>query len=210
MGVSGFSRKKIEAFQNDSIRYKARFVAKSFTRKEGIDYNETFSPVVKHSSIRILLAIVVQRDWELHQLDVKTTFLHGTLEETIFMEQPRGFIKPGDEGKVCLLKKSLYGLKQSSRQWYLTFNDYIQQIGFEMSKYDNCVFIKKKNGSVVAYLFLYVDDMLVSAATTKEVQKIKDLRCARRILGMDIVRNRKEGKLWLSQKDYISMILKKF
>lgn len=187
-------------------------VAKGFTQKEGIDYNEIFSPVVKHSSIRILLAIVVQKNWELHQLNVKTAFLHGKLEETIYIEQPEGFIRPGDEGKVCLLKKSLYGLKQSSRQWYLTFNDYILKIGFEMSKYDNCVFIKKKNGSVVAYLLLYVDDMLVSAATVVEVQEIKDqlrvqfemkdLGCARRILGMDIVRD--------GEEDYISKVLKKF
>lgn len=195
-------------------------VAKGFTQKKGIDYNEIFSLVVKHSYIKILLAIVVQKDWKLHQLDVKTTFLYGNLEETIYMEQPDGFIKPGDEGKVCLLKKSLYGLKQSSRQWYLTFNDYIQKIGFEMSKYDNCVFIKNVKGSAVGYLLLYVDDMLVSVATLEEVQGIKDqlkiqfdmknLGCVSRILGMDIVRNRKEGKLWLTQRDYISRVLKKF
>lgn len=149
---------------------------------------------------------------------MKTAFLHGKLEGKV-LEQPEG-IKPGDERKVCLLKRSLYGLKQRSRQWYLTFNDYILKIGFEMSNYDNCVFIKRKNGVVVAYLLLYVDDMLVSAATIAEVQEIKDqlrvqfetkdLGCARRILGMDIVRNRKEGKLWLTQSDYISKVLKKF
>ena len=118
-----------------------------------------FSPVVKHSSIRILLAIVVEKNWELHQLDVKTAFLHGDLMETIYMEQPEGFIKPGDEDKVCLLKKSLYGLKQSSRQWYMRFGEYMQRIGFERSLYDSCVFIMKREGVAVAYLLLYVDDM---------------------------------------------------
>ena len=152
IGCKWVYKKKVEAFQNDNIRFKARLVAKGYNQIEGIDYNEVFSPVVKHSSIRILLAIVVQRDWELHQLDVKTAFLHGDLEETIFMEQPEGFIKKGEEGKVCQLKKSLYGLKQSSRQWYLKFDQYMLGIGFKKSSYDDCVYIKKDGDTIKAYL----------------------------------------------------------
>ena len=97
----------------DSVRFKARLIAKGYAQKEGIDYNEVFSPVVKHSSIRILLALVAQFDLELAQLDVKTTFLHGDLEEEIYMSQPHGFEVAGKENQVCKLKKSLYGLKQS-------------------------------------------------------------------------------------------------
>lgn len=100
-------------------RFKARLVAKGFTQKKEVDFKEVFSLVVMHSSIRVLLAITASLDLELDQIDVKTTFLHGNLDEEIFMSQPEGFIEEGIEGKVCLLKKSLYGLKQSPRQWFL-------------------------------------------------------------------------------------------
>ena len=104
-------------------RFKARLVAKGFTQVEGIDYNEIFSPVVKHCSIRIILGLVNQYDLELEQLDVKTAFLHGNLKETIYMNQPEGFEE--GENKVCLLKKYLYGLKQSPRMWYLKFDEFL-------------------------------------------------------------------------------------
>ena len=107
--------------KND-VRYKARLVAKGYAQKKGIDYNEVFSPVVKHSSIRILLALVAQFDMELVQMDVKTTFLHGDLEEEIYITQPDGFKVAGKENWVCKLNKSLYGLKQSPRQWYKRFD----------------------------------------------------------------------------------------
>lgn len=97
------------------MRYKARLVARGFTQKEGVDFNEVFFSVVKHFSIRILLAVVTQINMELHLLDVKTSFLHGDMRETIYMIQPKGLSTPETRNKVCLLKKSLYGLKQSSR-----------------------------------------------------------------------------------------------
>jgi hypothetical protein len=100
----------------DGIRFKARLVAKGYTQKEGIDYNEVFSLVVKHSSIRVLLALVAQFDLELVQLDVKTVFLHGDLEEDIYMTQPEGFKVASKKNLVCTLNRSLYGLKQSPRQ----------------------------------------------------------------------------------------------
>lgn len=108
---------KKEGFpENNDVRYKARLVAKGYAQTEGIDYNEVFSPVVKHSFIRIVLALVAQLDLELVQLDVKTAFLHGDLEEEIYMTQPEGFKVVGKENMVCKLEKSLYGLKQSPRQ----------------------------------------------------------------------------------------------
>lgn len=106
-------------------RFKARFVAKRYTQKEGIDFKEVFSPVVRHSSIMVLLALTAEHDLELEQLDVKTAFLHGELQEQIFMTQPEGYKVPGKKDHVCLLKKSLYGLKQSPRLWYLKFNESI-------------------------------------------------------------------------------------
>lgn len=102
-------------------------------------FNEVFSPVVKHSSIRVLLAMVALFDLELEQLDVKTAFLHGELEERIYMHQPEGFIVQGKEDHVCLLKKSLYGLKQSPRQWYKWFDTFMVGHGYTRGNYDSCV-----------------------------------------------------------------------
>jgi hypothetical protein len=134
-------------------RYKARLVAKGFTQVEGIDYNEIFSPVVKHCSIRILMAIVNQFNLELEQMDVNTAFLHGDLEETIYMEQPKVFVE--DKSKVCLLKKSLYGLKQSPMQWYRRFDEFLLKTEFVRSRYDSCVYMLKKGEELILYLLLY-------------------------------------------------------
>ena len=127
-----------------------------------IDFNDVFSPVVKHSSIRTLLSIVAMHDYELEQLDVKTAFLHGGLEEDIYMNQPEGFVILRKENLVCILKKSLYGLKQSHRQWYKRFDSFMLSHGFKRSDYDSCVYLKIVNGSTI-YLFFYVDDMLIGA-----------------------------------------------
>lgn len=126
----------------DRPRYKARLVAKGFTQKERVDFNEVFSPVVKHSSIRLLLAVTAFYDLELDQMDVRTALLRGNLDEEIFMTQPEGFIEEGSEDLVCLLKKSLYGLKQSPRQWYLRFDQLMNKHGYYKSSYDNCVYYK--------------------------------------------------------------------
>jgi hypothetical protein len=132
-----FKRKECSS-PSEATRFKVRLVAKGFTQIPGIDYNDVFSPVVKHSSIRALLGIIAMHDFELEQLDVKTTFLHGDLEE-IYMDQPEGFIMPGKEKFVCKLKKSLYGLKQSPRQWYKKFDSFMIANGFKRSLYDRCV-----------------------------------------------------------------------
>lgn len=123
----------------EDSRYKVRLVARGFTQKEGIDFNEIFSPVVKHSSIRILLAMVSLFDLELEQIDVKTAYLHGNLEEKILMSQPEGFEEKGYEDYVCFLQKFLYGLKQSLRQWY-RFDQFMISNGYHKSKYDSCVY----------------------------------------------------------------------
>lgn len=122
------------------------------------------------------------------------------------MMQPEGFIKPEDKGKVCLLKKSIYGLKQASRQQHRKFDEHMVSSGFTSSQYDECVYIKNQGGSVVAYLLLYVDDMLLTRACKDQVQKVKDdlravfemkdLGPARRIQGMTIIRDRKKKKIW--------------
>jgi len=173
-------------------------VAKGFTQVEGIDYNENFSPVVKHCYIRILMAIVNQFNLELEQMNVKTAFLHGDLEETIYMKQPEGFVE--DKSKVCLLKKSLYGLNQSHRQWYRRFDEFLLKIGFARSEYDSCLYMLKRGEKVTLYLLLNVDAILMASSSKDEIVKLKeklndefemkDLGSTNSLLGIDILRNR--------------------
>ena len=142
-------------------RHKARLVAKGYTQKDGIDYKETFSPVSKKDSLRIIMALVAHYDLELHQMDVKTAFLNGNLEEEVYMDQPEGFSVKGKEDMVCKLKRSIYGLKQASRQWYLKFNDTITSFGFKENIVDRCIYLKI-SGSKFIFLVLYVDDILLA------------------------------------------------
>ncbi|KAG9458815.1 hypothetical protein H6P81_003323 [Aristolochia fimbriata] len=212
---------KKEGFpDNGDVRYKARLVARCYAQKEGIDYNEVFSPVVKHSSIRILLALVAQLNLELAQLDVKTAFLHGDLREEIYMTQPDGYKVAGKENWVCKLNKSLYGLKQSPRQWSTRFDRFMKDQKYTRSKYDNCVYLRKLQDGSYIYLLLYVDDMLIAAKSEVEIDRLKaqfnkefemkDLGEAKKILGMEISRNRERGKLWISQKQYLQKVLQRF
>ncbi|GJV17432.1 retrotransposon protein, putative, ty1-copia subclass [Tanacetum coccineum] len=198
-------------------RYKARFVARGFTQKAGIDYNEVFSLVVRHTSIRVILALTACKDYKLEQLDVKTTFLHGNLEEVIYMKQPPGYEQAN---KVCLLKKSLYGLKKSPRQWYRRFDEYMLSNGFKRSSYDSCVYYRSYAPGEYIYLLLYVDDMLISCkskaeiGSTKSLLKkefdMKELGEAKKILGMEIIRDRSHKILRVSQSGYVSKILNNF
>ena len=123
-------------------KYKSRLVAKGYSQVEGIDFGEIFSPVAKLTSIRFLLSIATAFDLEVENMDVKTTFLHGDLEEEIYMKQLEGFIVKGNNELVCKLKKSLYGLKQSPRMWYQTFDTYIFGLGFVRRKFDHYVYSK--------------------------------------------------------------------
>ncbi|KAH9670611.1 hypothetical protein KPL70_017043 [Citrus sinensis] len=164
----------------EPLRYKVRLVAKGFTQKEGIDFNEVFSPVVRHSSLRILLALVAVNDMHLEQMDVKTAFLHSEFEEMIVMAQPRGYEDPAKADYVCHLRKSLYGLKQSPRQWYLRFDKFMAENSFQRCSYDCCVYHKDlKDG-------------------------------AKKILGVELLRDSKKGILKLSQHCYIKKVLERF
>ena len=204
----------------EEARYKARLVAKGFTQREGVDYHEVFSPVVKHTSIRVLLALTAVFDMELEQMDVKTAFLHGELEETIYMAQPEGFKKAGMENHVCLLEKSLYGLKQSPRQWYKRFDLFMLRNGFSRSSFDGCVYFRMFKEQKYMYLLLYVDDMLLACQDEEEINRVKkmlrtefemkDLGPARKILGIEIFRDRTKGSLFLSQKGYLEKVLERF
>ena len=122
-------KKKTDADGNVTV-YKARLVAKGFWQIQGVDYDETFSPVAMLKSIRILLAIAAYFDYEIWQIDVKTAFLNGNIEEELYMIQPEGFVDLKDAGKVCKLQRTIYGLKQASRSWNLRFDEVIETFGF--------------------------------------------------------------------------------
>ncbi|GJT44281.1 retrotransposon protein, putative, ty1-copia subclass [Tanacetum coccineum] len=198
-------------------RYKARLVAHGFTQRVCIDYNEVFSLEVRHTYIWVILALTVCKDYELEQLNVKTSFLHGNLEEVIYMRQPPGY----EQGnKVCLLKKLLYGLKQSPRQWYRRFDEYMLSNGFKRSSYDSCLYYRSYAPCECIYLLLYVDDMLIACkskaeiGSTKSLLKkefyMKELGEAKKILCMEIVRDRSRKILRVSQSGYVSKILNNF
>ena len=129
-------------------------MAKGYTQVEGVDYEETFFPVVRLVSIRLLLALIAHLDLELCQMDVNTAFLNGTLEEEIYMVQPFGFVSKGREDKVCRLKKFLYGLKQSSRVWYFRFHETITAFGLTMVSEDHSVYVKNTKVGIKLYFLL--------------------------------------------------------
>ncbi|GJR94790.1 ribonuclease H-like domain-containing protein [Tanacetum coccineum] len=155
-------------------RYKARLVANGRSQQQGIDCDATFSPVVKPATIRTVLSLAVSRQWPIHQLDVKNVFLHGHLTETVYMHQPPGFTDSAHSDYVCLLQKSLYGLKQASRAWFQRFSSYVIRAGFYHSKTDLSLFIFHK-GPNTAYLLLYVDDIILTASSTSLLQCIISL-----------------------------------
>ena len=201
-------------------KYKARLVAKGFKQQHGVDFDEIFSPVVKMTTLRTVLGLVAIEDMELVQMDVKTAFLHGDLEEDVYMKQPEGFEQPGQEELVCKLNKALYGLKQGSRQWYQKFDAFMRSQKFKRSQEDHCLYTRKISDGSLLILILYVDDMLIAGKSIDEIANLKqmlsnqfamkDLGDANHFLGMRIKRNRKKGILELSQESYIQKVLQRF
>ena len=147
--------------------YKARLVAKGYTQVQGIDYEETFSPVARYESIQYLLAHAALQDWEIEAMDVKLAYLHGVLEEEIYMKQPEGFVAQGDENKVCRLVRSLYGLKQAGRVWNRTFTHTIKRkLGFDTIHSDAGVYVlrrhhKRGDSETDMIHILYIDNLLL-------------------------------------------------
>lgn len=200
-------------------RYKARLVAQGFSQKPGIDFTETFAPVAKTDSIRLLLAFAAANNYEIHQVDVKSAFLNGKLEETIYMRQPKGFVAKGKEDWVWQLCQTLYGLRQSGRVWYQKLRDALLELGFKPSAADPCVFIRSRDGNL-SIIFTHVDDLGLICNSVNEVVQLKgelakyfpisDLGEAHHLLGIKITRDRDKCTIALSQERYILDLLRKY
>ena len=201
-----------------ATRHKARLVAKGYTQRPGIDYADTYSPVAKHDSLRTVLSISAAQDLEMLQLDIKTAFLYGDLEEEIYLEQPEGFVAAGQEEKVCKLRKCIYGLKQASRVWNRTFDDFLLRFGLSRSTTDPCIYFRRHEETFVV-VAIWVDDGLVCANNNEIISSMYaylnthfDMRSApaTNFVGLEILRDRPHRKLYVSQQRYITKILHKF
>ncbi|GKB74704.1 retrovirus-related pol polyprotein from transposon TNT 1-94, partial [Tanacetum coccineum] len=173
LGYKWIFKKKMKA-DGTIEKYIARLVIQRFRQREGLDYFDTYSLVMQITSIRMIIAIAALRNLEIHKMDVKTAFLNRDLEEEIYMNQPEGFIAPGQEGKVCRLVKSLYGLKQAPKQWHQKFDHTMLESGFKINECDKCVYVKDTSAGYVI-LCLYVDDMLIVGSNDKIIRSTKDM-----------------------------------
>ncbi|CAL5385932.1 unnamed protein product [Camellia sinensis] len=141
-------------------RYKARLVAKGYKQRAGIDYGEVFAPVARLETIRLMISLAAQHKWQIYQLDMKSAFLNGFLEEEIYIEQPSGYVQNGHEDKVYKSKKTLYGLKQAPRAWNTRIDQYFHDNGFEKCPYEHALYLKKEADGSMLLACLYVDDLI--------------------------------------------------
>jgi histone deacetylase 1/2 len=193
-------------------RYKARLVAKGFKQRYDIDYEDTFSPVMKAATIRLILSLAVSNNWSLRQLDVQNAFLHGVLDEEVYMDRPPGY--ESHPGYVCKLEKALYGLKQAPRSWYARLCGKLISLGFKPSRADTSLFYYSKGGHT-SFVLVYVDDIIVASSSLEgtkallsDFQKdfaLKDLGDLHYFLGIEVKRD--SNGLVLSQGKYENDIL---
>ena len=179
-----------------------------------VHYSDTFSLVAKLTSIRLFISLAATHGWDLHQLDNKNVFLHGDLAENVYMEQPPGFVAQGEIGKVCRLRKSLYGLKQSPRACFGKFNEVIEKVGMQKSKSDHSVFYRNSQAGIIL-LVVYVDDIIVTGNDMAGISSLKsflhgqfhtkDLGMLKYFLGVEVMRS-KRG-IFLSQRKYVLDLL---
>ena len=201
-------------------RYKARLVAQGFSQTHGVDYFDTFAPVASAVSVRLLLALATIYNWDIRQLDIETAYLNAPVKETIYMRQVPGFEVPGN--KVLKLKRSLYGLKQSGKNWNDYLSEFLLGIGMQRSKIDPCLFYFRDSDGTIALLSVYVDDLLITGDATKIIDqiverlgdefKVKELGGdgVYQLLGMVIERDMAFKRMRIHQGPYIRRMLKEF
>jgi len=216
IGVKWVYKTKLK--ENGEIdKHKARLVAKGYKQEFGVDYKEVFSPVARMDTIRLVLAMAAQNSWSIFQLDVKSAFLHGKLEEQVYIDQPPGYVKLGAEDKVYKLKKALYGLKQAPRAWYSRIEAYFLREGFQKCPHEHTFFVKTENGKMLI-VCLYVDNLIYTGNNYAMFEKFKesmmiefemtDLRMMHYYLGLEVVQS--TTCIFISQKKYVQEILERF
>ena len=201
------------------VRYKARLVARGFSQVEGVDFNETFAPVAKFSTIRCVVTLGAAMDLEMHQMDVKTAFLNPKLEEVIYMDQPQGFVQEGQEHLKCKLKKALPGLKQSGRAWYRDMDAMFARKGFQRGHADHSLYTMQSCEHLVIVI-VYVDDLILLASSMTKMLEVKamlkkeyemsDLGELHYCLGVEFKRNRAARTITMNQHKYLEEVLKRF
>lgn len=217
IGVKWIYKTKLN--ENGQIdKYKARLVAKGYAQQYGVDYTEVFAPVARLDTIRLILALAAQHSWDVFQLDVKSAFLHGELNEEVFVKQPLGYEKKGEEDKVYKLKKALYGLKQAPRAWYSKIEAYFVREGFEKCFCEHTLFTKTKEGSKLLIVSLYVDDLIYTGNDRIMCEEFKnsmmvefdmsDLGRMRYFLGIEVIQN--PNGIFVCQRRYAHEVLVRF
>lgn len=217
VGVKWVYKTKLK--ENGEVdKYKARLVVKGYAQEYGVDYTEVFAPVARMETIRLVVALAAQKGWPIYQLDVKSAFLHGELNETVYVDQPCGYVQKGNEHKVYKLKKVLYGLKQAPRAWYSRIEAYFLKEGFEKCDYEHTLFVKTEKEGKVFIVSLYVDDLIFTGNDELMFPKFKssmkrgfdmtDLGKMRYFLGLEVLQ-RSDG-IFLCQKRYALEMLQRF
>lgn len=202
--------------EGNVVKHKARLVAKGYVQRKGIDYDEVFAPVARLETIRLLLALSAKEEWEVHHLDVKSAFLNGELLEEVYVTQPEGFVKKGQEQKVYKLSKALYGLRQAPRAWNARLDKCLKDLGFKKCLHEQAVYTKCRNGSV-PIVGMYVDDLLVAGSSELEIKLFKeqinkqfemsDLGLLSYYLGIEVKQGR--SSITLKQSAYAKKVLEK-
>lgn len=216
IGVRWIFRTKLNSDGSIS-KHKARLVVKGYAQDAGIDFKETFAHVARFDTIRLLISLAAQKGWYLYQLDVKSAFLNGYLDEEIYVTQPDGFVQQGSEDHVYKLQKALYGLKQAPRAWYSRLDDHLITLGFERSESEFALYTKRNETDFII-LSMYVDDLLILGSSKKLIDSFKadmknsfemnDLGLLTYFQGLEV--HQSSSGITICQKKFATDLLKKF